>query len=292
MIRYADEMMREDIVRLWHDCFGDSNAYVDFFLQHYDIARHMLVFIDGEKPVSMLSMLPMSLVTQTGTLLSGRYIYAVATDPRYRGRGLSSKLLAAAHEKLAAAGVHLSVLVPARGDLFDFYRKRGYEPAFFIGDASISAESIPRFEGSFSVAEADAAEFSRIRERAFSGSTMFVRWDGDALAYRLAETAMLGGETLLLQAVNAQAIAVCRNEGDTVWVKELALDGMTVAAALSILQHKYPAKEYRLRLPMDTPCPYPLTRTPHAMAYWYDKRMAEMVRQSQGNEPYMNLVLD
>lgn len=292
MIRFADETMRDDIRQLWHDCFGDSNEYVDFFLTHYDIARQMLIFIDSEKPVSMLSLLPMNVVTPSNLSLNGRYVYAVATDPRYRGRGLSTKLLRAAHEKLKAMGVHLSVLAPATGELFNFYHKRGYQSEFFIGSTAVSAADIPAFEGSFYIGEASADEFSQIRERAFSGSAMFVRWDGDALAYRLAETAMIGGETLLLRAENAQAIAVCLNEGGSVQVKELALDGMDVPTALSILQHKYGAQEYRLRLSTDAACPYTLECMPNAMAYWYDANMAQMVRQTQGGAPYMNLVLD
>lgn len=292
MIRFADEMMRDDIKMLWHDCFGDSNEYVDFFLDHYNISQHMLVFIDGDKPVSMLSLLPMSVVTRDGMTLNGRYIYAVATDPRYRGRGLSTKLLEFTHDYLKKNGVRLSVLAPAKGDLYNFYHKRGFESMFFIGNAVLAAEDIPLYGKSFCISEATPEEFGRIREAAFSGRSMFVRWGGEALAYRLAETSMLGGETLLLCADNARGIAVCHNDGDTVRVRELALDGMTLADAAGILQQKYHAREIALRLPMDAQCPVPLERSPLAMAYWYDSDYKSMVRQGEQGEPYINLVLD
>lgn len=296
MIRFADETMRDDVSRLWHDCFGDSNEYVDFFLDQFDISKHMLVFIDGEKPVSMLSMLPMSVVTKVGMTLSGRYIYGVATDPRYRGRGISSKLLEHAHQYLRSVGVRVSILAPASGDLFNFYHQRGFESEFFIGSAAVNAEELSPFTESFFVNEASVTEYSVIREKAFSGSAMFVRWESDALQYRMAETSMLGGETLLLYTdPTTRAIAVCHNEGDVVNIKELALDGMSIPTALGILGHKYKAKEFRLRLPMDTDCGFRLERMPIAMAYWYSKEIKQMVRESyspEGGAPYINLVLD
>lgn len=292
MIRFADETMREDIKALWHDCFGDSNEYVEFFLSHYNISQQMMVFIDGDKPVSMLSLLPMSVVTKEGMTIHGRYIYAVATDPRYRGRGLSTKLLEAAHEYLKNNRVRLSVLVPEKGTLYNFYHKRGFVSEFFIGNANIPASQIARFEDSFCVNEATETEFEQVREAAFSGRSMFIRWGGDALAYRMAETSMLGGETLLLCADRGRAVAVCFNDGDVVRVRELALDKMTLETALGILQQKYHAKEFSLRLPMDTDCPYPLERSPIAMAYWYDGEYRRMVHEKSQGEPYMNLVLD
>ena len=292
MIRFADETMRDNIKDLWHDCFGDSNEYVVFFLDHYNISQHMLVFIDGDKPVSMLSLLPMSVVTKDGMTLNGRYIYAVATDPRYRGRGISTKLLEYTHDYLRKNGVRLSVLSPAKGELFNFYQKRGFESEFFIGSALLDESHIPPFTDSFCISEASQEEFSQIREAAFAGRFMFVRWGGEALAYRMAETAMLGGETLLLSAHDRRAVAVCHNEGDLIRVRELALDGMSPEDALGILHEKYHAREYALRLPMNLDCSFPLERSPLAMAYWYDMQYKQMVREGEQQDPYINLVLD
>ena len=116
MIRFADESMREALRQLWHECFGDNNDYVDLYFAQHDIARHTMVFIDGETPVSMLSLLPMTVVTRAG-ILPARYIYAVATKASHRGRGISTKMLEAAHKHMRQAGLKLSVLVPASGPL-------------------------------------------------------------------------------------------------------------------------------------------------------------------------------
>ena len=74
--------------------------------------------------------------------------------------------------------------------------------------------------------------------------------------------------------------------------KELALDGLTLPAALGVLQNKYHAQEYRLRLPMDQQCPYPLRRVPSGAARWYDPEARARTFQTEGGAPYMSLVLD
>lgn len=291
MIQFAEESMREPLKALWVECFGDSNDYVELYFAQHDITRHTMVFIDGENPVSMLSLLPMTVVTQAG-ILPARYIYAVATKESYRGRGLSTKLLEAAHKQMKNQGIALSVLVPASVALYNFYQKRGFDAAFYAGQAIVTQDQILPCKGSFVISEAAPIEFMEVRERAFAGRTMFVRWDGDALAYRLTETAFNGGETLLLSDEGGRAVAVCYHQGGTVLVKELALDGMSIERALSILHEKFHGEEYHLRLPMDLECPYPLERGASGAVCWYDKEAKDRVTQTKGGAPYISLVLD
>lgn len=292
MIQFAEESMRNELKNLWKECFGDSNQYIELYFSGYDITRHMLVFIDGEHPISMLSLLPMTVVTQAG-IMPARYIYAVATKESYRGRGISTKMLEYAHKYLAEQGVKLSVLVPATTPLYNFYSKRGFTAEFYSGQALVERSQIQKFDGSFVITDTTVKEFMQIRERAFAGRTMFVRWDGDALDYRMAETTFNGGETLTIAiGDHAHAVAVCYNHGGSVLIKELALDGMTVETALAVLQQKYDADEYQLRLPMDMQSPYPLKKVASGAACWYDKQAKERAYQAGGSAPYISLVLD
>ena len=176
--------------------------------------------------------------------------------------------------------------------LYNFYGKRGFEAAFYAGHTIVTRDQIPEYNGSFAVSESTAEEFMGIRENAFSGRTMFVRWDGDALSYRLTDTAFNGGETLTLTTGGARAVAVCYSRSGSVLVKELALDGMTIETALAILQRKYDAQEYHLRLPMDIECPYPLERVASGAAYWYDTDAKARTFSTDGRAPYISLVLD
>lgn len=285
--------MREAVKQLWEECFGDSDEYVDMYLSNHEISRHTLVFIDGVSPVSMLSMLPMTVVTPGG-ILPARYIYAVATKKEYRGRGISSKMLQAAHQLMKSAGIKLSVLVPSTTDLYRFYERLGFSTAFYSGHAVVNADDIAPYDGSFVITDATQKEFMDIRESAFGGRTMFVRWDGDALNYRLTETAYYGGDTLTLHVQDGRGVAVCRREGDTVVVKELALSKLPVTLALSVLHQKYGAREYQLCLPMDIESPFPLQRVASGAACWYDSDARARVAQAaqDAGAAYMSLVLD
>lgn len=293
MIQFAENSMRDAVHELWRECFGDSDAYVDMYLSSHDISRHTLVFIDGVRPVSMLSMLPMTVVTPGG-ILPARYIYAVATKREYRGRGISSKMIRFAHQHMKAAGMKLAVIVPASTELYRFYEKLGFSTAFYSGRAVVRAADIKAYDGSFAINDATEQEFMNIRESAFGQRTMFVRWDGDALSYRMTETAFYGGETLTIRAQDSCAIAVCRREGSAVVVKELALHNMKAELAISLLHHKYGADEYKLTLPMDLDCPYELQRVPSGAACWYDSDARERVGEaaSRSGAAYMSLVLD
>ncbi|MEM1485356.1 GNAT family N-acetyltransferase [Oscillospiraceae bacterium PP1C4] len=291
MIQFAEEGMRGEIKELWHECFGDSNEYVDLYLANHEISHHTMVFMDGEHLVSMLSLLPMTVVTKAG-IMPARYIYAVATKGSYRGRGISSKMLEAAHKHMKDTGIKLSVLVPSSASLYNFYGKRGFDAEFYSGRAIVSRDAIKPFGGSFAITESTEKEFMRIRERAFAGHTMFVRWDGDSLGYRMTETAFNGGETLTIMIGDAQAVAVCYHDAGTVTVKELALDQMPIETALAVLQEKYNADEYHLRLAMDMKCPYPLERVASGAACWYDMAAKERVFSMGGAAPYISLVLD
>ena len=55
------------------------------------------------------------------------YIYGVATDKEYRGRGIGSRLLNETHILLKAKGYAGAILVPQNEGLFSFYEKFGYE---------------------------------------------------------------------------------------------------------------------------------------------------------------------
>lgn len=290
MSMFAEEGMRDALKALWHECLGDSGEYIDLYFKTQDITRSAMVFMDGATLVSMLLMLPTTVVTRAG-IMPARYIYAAATRESYRGRGLSTRLLEDAHKYLKAAGVKLSVVAPNSAKLYNFYERRGFESKFYAGRLIISGADIPQFASSFAVSEATPKEYTELRERAFSGRTMYARWDGDPLDCRITGTAYSGGETLIVTTGDARALAVCRNEEGIVSISGLALDGMKLIELLSVLQEKYHAAEYRMRLPLELECPYPLDRVASCAACWYDMDSRDMVMGISDAQD-MSLVLD
>ena len=113
-------MNTEKLKALWKLVFGDPDTAIDaFFRTAYSPLRCRWLEEDGE-PVSTLYWLDCE---YDGGKLA--YIYAVATHPEHRGKGLASRLLRETHAQLTAEGYAGAVLKPAKG-LFPFYERLGY----------------------------------------------------------------------------------------------------------------------------------------------------------------------
>ena len=143
--------------QLWQEVFGDPPAFTDRFYNAFG-AECALVAIAGDfiagdeiandkipdgEIVAMLHTLPTALACE-GQARWGAYLYALATSPAYRGRGIASRLLAYAESApfsapptLAGAGacglsvpsrsaIEFTLLIPGEASLFSFYESKGY----------------------------------------------------------------------------------------------------------------------------------------------------------------------
>lgn len=114
---------------MWSEIFGDSMEYLDSFFAHVYKDENTLVFIEDGKVVSALYMIPYNMIIEE-TKTPIIYLYALATDPHYRGRKIMSDLINRSLEISSDRGYALSVLIPASESLFDYYSQFGYEECF------------------------------------------------------------------------------------------------------------------------------------------------------------------
>jgi GNAT superfamily N-acetyltransferase len=128
---------------IWQEVFGDPPAFTGRFYETFG-ADCAIVAEEDDGIVGMIHPLPVALA-QNGQYSFGVYIYALATIPSYRGRGIAYALLCAAESapfvsdpSLAGAesmglpgNFHLtpafSLLIPGSESLFSYYRNRGYD---------------------------------------------------------------------------------------------------------------------------------------------------------------------
>lgn len=135
--------------RLWTVCFGDDEEFVDSFLiRYYDAGRMLAVSQEGSLR-SMLHLLPFT--GETGRTV---YIYGVATDPEFRGRGLASRLMRDAMRRIETDAIDTAVLIPAPGEpwLRDFYTRYGFE-----GSVPVVFDTPDGFDFGTGTPEADKA---------------------------------------------------------------------------------------------------------------------------------------
>lgn len=125
---------------LWQETFGDPPAFTGRFYQTFGANSAIVAEKEG-KIIAMIHPLPVALA-QNGQYSFGVYIYALATAPDHRGKGIASRLLEAAETNLFPAPPTLSdsskltaketdtpafsLLIPGEASLFDYYRARGY----------------------------------------------------------------------------------------------------------------------------------------------------------------------
>lgn len=113
--------------RLWQQSFGDEMAFIDgFFATGFDESRCQCVYEQGRLAAALYWL---------DCLWQGQkvaYIYAVATDTAFRGKGMCRQLMEYTHRHLKMQGYIGAVLVPGTPELFSMYEKFGYQ-GFFPG---------------------------------------------------------------------------------------------------------------------------------------------------------------
>lgn len=129
--RRANEADRPALEAIWLSSFPeDSPADIAFFWDSGFRPEQAVVHTVAGRPVSMLFLLPaaLSLPGHPHTLPVA-YVYAAATMPEFRGRGIFSSLLDTAHNMARRSGMRATFLRPAQPSLEPFYARLGYRPA-------------------------------------------------------------------------------------------------------------------------------------------------------------------
>lgn len=263
MIRLAQSRDHQQLKSMWTRVFGDDSEAVEayFSMRHRDDS--MLVWSENGVIGGMLSMLPLTLMTGKEAY-PARYIYAVATEPEQRGRGIATALLERAGELITALGEAAAVLAPASDSLFGYYEKRGYHTAFSLNISDFEGSALPACPVTGALTRCAAGEYKRVRDRAFSQSGLYACWDEQAVGYALRALGDGGAEYLSLD--GGEGVAAWSRMDGAVLVRELALVDIDVPSALALLHRYLGAPIYCVRLAADA---WPGAATPSGMLRWF-----------------------
>lgn len=121
---WGDEELQSRLRQLWSTVFHDDEAFLDTFFASYYKRERVLFTAKGGAPVSALYLLPVCAACRPALKLA--YVYAVATRPDCRGRGLMKLLLERMALHLRAGGYDGAVLLPAEPWLCGYYRRFGF----------------------------------------------------------------------------------------------------------------------------------------------------------------------
>lgn len=190
MIRFVTPKDAPKIVPLWHECFGDGENYIRFFLENALPPGRGLLAEEDSRAVSMLFLLPGALEL-AGEQLCASYVYAVATTKERRGHGLAAELCRQAAELARGEGQAALCLFPAEESLRAYYEKLGFRPAF-----ARTARSFERQKGELPYLKTNLAwdaERAKAQRAERWGAQGFFAWDLPLLDYMRREQVFTGG---------------------------------------------------------------------------------------------------
>ena len=124
-ITFATKDDTAEIIRLWQSAFGDDEDYILHFLDYAFAKTQILLLKNNDNLLSMLTLIPANMKSRQEDLPT-YYIYAVATDENYRGRGFCRKLLSFAEDMAKEQNISALFLITETDDLINFYEKLGF----------------------------------------------------------------------------------------------------------------------------------------------------------------------
>lgn len=130
---------KDNVRRLWIECFGDSPEYADmYFSRVYRDEDTLTIENDEGRTVSslQLSQYQMTIAGRTAQLC---YIGGATTGRRYRGRGYMSQLMLRALDTAYARGDMMCALIPAHDWLYFFFERFGFSNIYLADRQSFTS---------------------------------------------------------------------------------------------------------------------------------------------------------
>lgn len=242
----------EDVPRqreLWALAFGDGGEYLDNFYQTYYRPERVLVLEEEGAVRAMTAWFDTALAEPGRERWKAGYLYAVATHPDDRGRGLAGALLKyAAFYLREEQGCQAMTTVPAEPSLHRFFAQNGFRECF-THTRLTPAPAPAGAEPPFPLEPLSPEEYGRMREELLSG-LLHIVYPADALAYQ-AGCCRLSGGGLYLARTAAGPVLLCAEGGEdgALLVKELLGCPEARALALPCLKTLLPGWSGAARVP-------------------------------------------
>ena len=228
---------REDIVSLWHECFGDGKEYVEFFLDNCT-DKLCLGYIGEEGLASMLFLLNGSV-----NGCSCKYIYAACTSKRFRGRGLMGGLIEYSKQFCIDKKIDFIFLVPGEESLYSYYSRFGFIPKMMRTDIELKGGS-----GAFNPNKTTDIRFAAEKRLKLLPADRFA-FDLKTTEYTVREFLHTGGEIYFADGENGY-IAFAVRENKKILIKELLTQFNKNLTNILTIFEKLDAENVYIRTPL------------------------------------------
>lgn len=140
--------------QLWKLAFGDTDAFLDSFFGTAFSENRCHILKMKEQVAAALYWFDCEYGGRKAA-----YVYAVATHPEFRGRGLCRQLMGEAHSLLKEQGYDAVLLVPQDTGLRKMYAAMGYRDATSVAEFSCEAGK------PVAMTEVDVREYAVLRRQ-------------------------------------------------------------------------------------------------------------------------------
>ena len=277
---------RRDIPRLrelWNLAFGDDGAYVDNFFKTYYRPERMLVLEEDGVVQSMTAWFDTAFAVPGEGRFRAAYLYAVATHPDCRGRGMSGRLLAWADGYFRSLGIPAVTTVPAEPSLHNFFGANGFRECFTHAQRQVRAAPVPEGEPPFALDKLTPFHYQGMREAILAGIP-HVDLGEESVAYQAGACALTAGGGLYAADTGAGVALLCAEgmEDGSLLAKEILGEPEAVARLVKWLPRLLPAWSGIWRQPGED--------LQFGMLKWLDPARAE--RWDWQRRAYLGLAFD
>lgn len=197
---------------LWQLAFGDDGNYIDNFYDNYYRPDRVLVLEEDGVVRSMTAWFDTTFVVPGSGNFRAAYLYAVATHPDCRGRGLAAQLLSGADNYFRGLGLPAVTTVPAAPSLHGFFGANGFRECFTLAEKTLETGALPVQADNISLRPASAADYGAVREKLLA-NIPHISYPEDALVYQAGCCAISGGGLFVGEAGCHPACACAEGDG-------------------------------------------------------------------------------
>ena len=225
--RFATVQDTAALTVIWQHAFPEDTAEdIADFLANVNLAEECLVAEEDGTVVSMVFLLPATWQGQTPLPL--QYIYAAATLPSHRSRGIFGNLLRQALDVARQRGQVASFLHPAQPSLCEYYAAFGYEPFFYCD--TLCGAAVP---SSIRVKRVTAENYVTFRKAI--APLFAVEWPSRFLTNTV---------------ITENACAVCVPDGERLLIREVCCSDGQYEKTCAALAHHFGCDTYECRIPV------------------------------------------
>ena len=221
-VTYANENLIPGLRDLWKKAFGDTDEFLDLFFSTAYAPDRCRCIAEGELVQSALYWFDCFLEDRKIA-----YIYAVATDPACRGRGLCRQVMEDTMGVLRSRGYAGAILLPQEEWLIAMYAGMGFEAC-----TTVTEQWFPAGEA-VSARQIDGSEYAALRRKFLPVGGVIQ--EGENMAFLAGMAKFYKGENF---------IAAVTADGEELWCPEFLGDAEAVPGLIKMLD--FPAGRARM----------------------------------------------